>query len=202
MFYQCRHKISTASVALSMAGLLWSPMVTHKHNLRPDPISLKNWDFIFVFGWVTWSWPLLGNPQDLSISSVICICWPCILELNDSTALKLTFGQLCFFKCFFKNSSEKIGVDDLIGVVIPVSASAEAAFDDQRCIVSPCVRIFSQDPSDRCTDWPFQDIDDAAQHQANKATAMHGRQIVPWEMIYPKRLKANVSSSILRRLRL
>ena len=84
------------------------------------------------------------------------------------------------------SAAEKIGVDDLIGVVIPGAVSAlhsTAALADLSCIESPCVRIFSQDPSGQCKEckeWAFRDTDGAAEHQANKATVMHERQIIPF----------------------
>ena len=60
-------------------------------------------------------------------------------------------------------------------------------------LAASCVRIFSS--SQVTTEregpwWTFQDIDDAAEHhQPNKAAAMHESQIVPWEIIYLKRLR-------------
>ena len=76
------------------------------------------------------------------------------------------------------SAAEKIEVDNLIGVVTPGAALA-----DLSCIESPCVRIFSQDPSGQCKEckeWAFRDTDGATEHQANKATVMHERQIIPF----------------------
>ena len=48
-------------------------------------------------------------------------------------------------------------------------------------IFSPATQVTSAESGPW---WTFQDIDDAAEHQANKAAAMHERQKVPWEIIY------------------
>ena len=131
-----------------------------KLNLWPVTQQLKNFRLqicLWLGHLIGIQIPRLGLPHDLPI---ICICQPCILNLNDLTALKLTFRQLCLFICFFESAAEKLECScrSWLGwwSLYHLQFTSTAAFADLSCIVRAHLFFYSSDHRESPPDGHFR----------------------------------------------